>query len=289
MFVGVGALGACGRDAAEPRAGRKETGFVAGVVARVGEHPIGVAELEAQMRARGIDAEAALKELIDQELLLQEAERLGLGDDAKDEQNIERRMVRAMLHDLERENTPESIPRKELREDYARHEDKFHIPERRRSWHILVKDSSAHGEARAESILREMRQADDPRKVFDAYARADADPDVKAEDLPAITSHANIERSYKEALFAARRVGPLDHVVRTSYGWHAIFVAEILPARQRTLAEVEEDSRKRLSEKKRFERLIGIIKRLEAQGRVEYDESGVQQLLSMPNLPGAAR
>jgi parvulin-like peptidyl-prolyl isomerase len=240
------------------------------------------------MVADEVGAEAALEYLIDEALLTQEAERFGFAEDRDGERSIERLMVRTMLRDLERENTPESISEDEVGEAYALHAKKFRVPERRRSWHILVEEQSEAGEALAESILREVRQADDPRTVYDRYS--DGGPEglklaVKSEDLPAITKQAKFAKAYKTALFAAESEGPLNNAVKTSYGWHAIVVAEILPADMRSLDDAEEEIRELLSERKRFAELVTIVQSLEAQGLVQYDDQGVERLLSMPGLP----
>ena len=98
-------------------------------------------------------------------------------------------MVRTMLHDLEKESTPESVSEEELQKAYALHTSSFRVPERRRSWHILVEEQSDAAEALAESILRELRAGQrNPRTVYDRYA--DGGPeglklDITAEDLPA--------------------------------------------------------------------------------------------------------
>ena len=136
-----------------------------------------------------------------------------------------------------------------------------------------------------------MRDADDPRKVYERYAQehdAKTPFPVKAEELPAITMKASIERPYKDALFAANSVGPLKSPVKTSYGWHVIFLEEIIPAEHETVSEAEEGIRERLSQKKRLERVVSIIDKLQAQGVVEYNEPGVKQLLSMSGLPKRA-
>jgi parvulin-like peptidyl-prolyl isomerase len=284
VVLGAATLGACKREAPEPRAEPPGARAVVDAVARVGGRPIGASEVEARMLAEAITGEAALAQLIDEELLVREAERLGLAVSEDGERTIERVMVRTMLHDLERETTPESISEEEVREDYALHADKLQVPERRRSWHILVKDTSEAGEAQAESILRELREVDDPRTVYERYANGGA-RGVKAEDLPAISEKAGFKKSYKDALFAAKSEGPLRKVVKTSYGWHAIVLTEILPEEHTTLDEVEGEIRERLSQKKRFERLVEIVQHLEAKGLVHYNEQGVERLLSMTSLP----
>lgn len=243
------------------------------------------------MAADGVGPAAALQELIDEDLLLQEAERLGLTEERATERSIERLMVRAMLHDLEKENTPESISEREAREYYAQHAKQLQVLERRGSWHILVKDTGDAGRTLAESILRELRQADDPRTVYQRYANtgpAGTGPEVKAEELPPITKNANIEKPYKNALFAAKAIGPLKKVVKTSYGWHAIVLTQIIPAERTTFASAEGEIRKRLSQAKRLQKVIKIVQGLQAKGLVHYDKQGVERLLAMPALPEPA-
>ncbi len=286
--LGAVALAGCNRDSGQSHAGQRDTRIVADVVARVGGHSIGVADLERRMASEEIDAAAALQQLIDEELLVQEAKRFEFTEDRDGERTIERLMVRSMLHDLEQENTPESISDKEVRASFAKHADEFEVLERRRSWHILVTEQSDAGKALAELILRQLREANDPRSVYELYA--DGGPEgteleVKAEDLPAITTKAKMAKSYKRALFAAKSVGPLEKVVKTPYGWHAIVVAEILPGESGSIGDVEPEIRERLSQAKRFQKIVEIIQDLEAQGLVQYDEKVVKRLLSMSGLP----
>jgi len=290
IIIGLGAtaLAGCNGDSEKAQTEQRGSRVVADVVARVGGRPIGASEVEARVEAEGVSAEAAIDQLIAEELLVREAERLGLIVSEDGERTIERAMVRAMLHDLEKENTPGSISEEEVREDYVLHADKLQVPERRHSWHIVVKDSSEAGRARAESILRELRRADDPRTVYERYvdgAPDGTDFEIKAEELPAISKNAGFKKRYKTALFEAKSEGPLKDVVKTSHGWHAIVLVEILPEEHTTLDEVEGEIRERLSQKKRFEQLVEIVQALEAKGLVQYDEEGVERLLSMTGLP----
>jgi len=290
-MLGAVTLAGCGRDSKDGLASEQASDVVHQPVARVGGRSIGTEEVEDLASADAILPEAALQRLIDEEVLAQEAERLGFALEREGERAIERLMVRAMLHDMEKENTPESISQEELREDYALHEDKFQIPERRRSWHILVRDEGAEAEALAGSILRELQQAKDPHSVFERYA--DGAPkgiqlEVLVEELPPVTRDAALEKSYKDGVFGAKSEGPLKNPVETSYGWHAIVVAEILPAEQRSMADVEEASRFRISQGKRTALLVQTVQALKAEGLVRYDQDGVARLLSRPGLPERA-
>ncbi|NNE17001.1 MAG: peptidyl-prolyl cis-trans isomerase [Myxococcales bacterium] len=296
IIITVGMLGAvilagCGRDSDHDSASQAVPGEVARPVARVGGRSIGSAEVEALAAAEATDSRDALQRLIDQELLAQEAGRLGFTVDRDGERTIERLMVRSMLHEMEKHNTPESISEKELREDYAMHEDKFRVPERRRTWHILVKAKGSEAEALAASILGELHRAKDPHTVFERYA--DGAPqgiglDVLAEELPPLTEQAGLEKSYKNAIFTAKSTGPLKKLVETSYGWHAIVVAEILPAEQLSISDVEEASRLRISQGKRTAMLVKTVQALKADGLIRYDEQGVERLLSRSGLPKRA-
>ncbi|MGB3051982.1 MAG: peptidylprolyl isomerase [Polyangiales bacterium] len=296
IIITIGMLGAvtlagCERDSDNGLVSRAASRAVARPVARVGGRSIGAEEVEALAAADAISPEAALQQLIDEELLAQEAERLGFTIEREGERTMERLMVRSMLHDMERQNTPESISEEELREDYALHEDKFRIPERRRTWHILVTDKGDEAEALAASILRELQQARDPHTVYERYV--DGAPEgvlleVLAEELPPVTKEAGLEKSYKDAIFSAKSEGPLKNLVETSYGWHVIVVAEILPAEQLSMADVEEATRSRISQGKRTAMLVKTVQALQAEGLTRYDDEGVERLLSTAGLPERA-
>lgn len=290
-MLGAATLTGCETDPNHDLAGQAASGDVARPVARVGGRAIGSAEVEALAATEAIGLEASLQRLIDQELLAQEAQRLGFTVEREGERTIERLMVRSMLHDMEKENTPESISEQELRDDYAMHEDKFRIPERRRTWHILVKDKGDEAEALAASILRELQRAPDPHTVFERYAGnapQGIEFEVLAEELPPVTEEVGLEKSYKDAIFAAKSEGPLKKLVETSYGWHAIVVAEILPAEQLSMSDVEDASRFRISQGKRTAMLVKTVQGLKAEGLIRYDEEGVERLLSRSGLPERA-
>ena len=122
--LGLGLLAGCPRESDHGPRAQTETRVVADVVARVGTLSIGRSEITERMQTDGSSARAALEELIDEALLVQEAERIGLTESPEDERAVERLMVRAMLHDIEKENTPESISDADVRAEYAKHPEK---------------------------------------------------------------------------------------------------------------------------------------------------------------------
>ena len=279
---------ACERGSDHTTGVADEAADVRDVVAQVAGTSIGASEVESLMAAEQMSAEEALQQLVDEAVLAAEAARRGLSVSSEGRRAVERRMVRSMLHDLEEEATPESVTEKELQEDYERYLDKYRIPELRRSWHLLVKDSSEKGRVLAASILRELRKADDPRAVFERYEERDPEAgeiEVLAEDLPAAPRKSAFERPFADALFEAKAEGPLNDVVETSYGWHAVFLAEIRPEQVKSREDVEEETRNRISQAKRLTEIVRIVQALNAEGLVSYDDAGVERLLAMEGLP----
>lgn len=287
------ALGLCGcqRDQSDVSTVPESARVVADVVARVGSQAIGASDVAARMAVEGLDAKTALERLIDEELLAQEAGRRGITLDAAAHRTTERIMVRAMLRDFEEDLTPERVPMEEVQADFDEYEEKFQVPERRDSWHILVKDSTTAGQEMAASILAEVRRSDDPKTVYAKYQDGDQEGaalGVTAEDLPAITPKAGIEKPYKDALFGAKSIGVLKQPVQTSYGWHVIVLTDIVPGGRRGLSDVEDEIRQRLSQKKRFEKLVETVRAAEAKGLIQYDDESVKRLLSTSGLPKRA-
>ena len=278
----------CERLATEGSSAPTQTAVVVEVVAKVGGRDIGAADVRKRMTLDGVSARAAIDSIVEEELLLQGAQRAGLSEDPEAARRVDRTMVRALLHDLEKENTPEGLPDEQVREDFERNREGFQVLERRGSWHVLVKADTEEAREVAASILAEARNADDPREVFDRYADGAADHldlPVVVEDLPAMTMKAQIEKPYKDALFKAKTLGPLKEPILTSYGWHAIVVTGIQPGEVHTFADVEDEIRERLSRKQRFEKLAEIVQRLEGEGLLEYDEVLVERLMTVQELP----
>ncbi|MDH3201976.1 MAG: peptidylprolyl isomerase [Myxococcales bacterium] len=281
----------CERPTNEALSAKVQTAVVTEVVATVGGHAIGAPDVRERVTLDGVSAKDALGALVEEELLIQEAQRTGLSEDPEAMRAVDRMIVRAFLRDLERENTPEGISNQQVRADFERHREQFQLLERRASWHVLVKADTVKARELAAGILDEARQADDPREVFERYAEGaadDLDVPVVVEELPPISIKADIEKPYKDKLFAAKTLGPLTEPVRTSYGWHAIVLTEIQPGAVRTLGDVEDEIRDRLSRKRRFEKLVEVVKRLEAEDRVVYNQAVVERLMSVRELPKRA-
>ena len=266
----------------------RTTGPGADLVARVGDHGILAEDVRSRAQVDGVATEEAVHALVDEALLYEAAERAGLDVDAALARRADRMMVRALLRDLEEENTPDKIPMAEVEAEFAEMEDRLQVPERRASWHVLVPADNAGARERAASILAATKRALDSREVFERYEKPDAsgtEPTIRAEELPPIDTESGIEKPYKDALFAAKTVGPLEEPVQTSYGWHAIVLTEILPAESVTVADVEPEIRERLAAKRRYEGMVTVTQGLDAQDLVRYNDAVVGRLMTAEELP----
>lgn len=284
----VGSLLGCDAGFSEPEVEVRGSGSDGHVVARVGDRGILAEDVRSRAEIDGVETEAAVNALVDEALLYEAAERAGLGVDAALARRADRMMVRAFLRDLEEENTPDKVPMDEVEADFAAVEDRLQVPERRASWHVLVPGETAGARERATSILAATKRAAAPREIFERYEKPDpsgTEPTVRAEELPPIDASSRVEKPYKDALFAAKALGPLDEPVQTSYGWHAIVLTEILPAESRTVADVEPEIRERLAAKRRYERMQALTQGLDAQDFVRYNDAVVGRLMTAEELP----
>ena len=117
----------CERLATEGPFAPTQTAVVIEVVAKVGGRAIGAADVRKRMTLDGISARAAIDAIVEEELLLQEAQRAGLSEDPEAARRVDRTMVRALLHDLEKENMPGRLPDGQVREDFERNRERFQV------------------------------------------------------------------------------------------------------------------------------------------------------------------
>lgn len=165
-------LVACGETAPQPGAvdaGPPAAGLTpeqaARVVARVGDRSITLGDYAATLermdqfdRLRYQTKEARrelLKEMIDVELLAQEARRRGLHEKPEAQEAARQLLRDALLSDVHRQlPAPGELPAEEVRAYYDAHREEFREPERRRVSAIVVDDART-----AETILETLRKA----------------------------------------------------------------------------------------------------------------------------------
>jgi parvulin-like peptidyl-prolyl isomerase len=90
-------------------------------------------------------------------------------------------------------------------------------------------------------------------------------------DLGYIT-RGMVDKSFEDAAFSLKRRGEVSGIVKTKLGFHIIRLEDRQGPRQLTLAEVREEIRKFLREKKRQEILAAHLKGLREEAQISINE-----------------
>jgi peptidyl-prolyl cis-trans isomerase D len=266
------------------------------VVATVDGHPITVADVEAQIRAEGGTPEEALAALERQTLLALEAERLGYGERVEVLRETRRATVQALLATIEREHPPSAIDDATLRQTYdeamsgrqgqAPTGERFVVPEKRRSEHVLVRveDASREREARrvASALLAELERDPSALETTLAALRGQTEREgfpLLVEEIPFVARDGSLEAGFQDVLFEGDAPGVRSELARTSFGWHVVIVREIQPRVERTFEEVAPELREEATNQRRFQALIALLDRLRAEAGVELVPAGVEAAL----------
>lgn len=218
-----------------------------------------------------------VKEIVQQEVLWREAQRLGLGKDPA----IQRQIDEATKQILTRELFIREVRRKALPTDeevqryYAEHPAEFSTPERLEERHILVPT-----QAEAEAIFAEIRAGKD----FDALSKVRSrDP---GEEEGGVLSFARGQRDAEtERVAFGLKVGEVGGPVRTPRGYQLIKVVARHPASRQPLELAKPVIQARLqpqNEKRLFEELLA---RLRAEQKVEIREDLLRAAMPREKTP----
>ena len=285
--------------------------LAARVLAKVGDHEITLGEYAAtldrmdpfeRLRYQSPDRrKQLLDELVDLELLAEEARRRGL-----DKQPETQERVRQMLRDelLTRVRaavpSPSDIPDADARRYYDEHRDDFREPERRRVAHIAV-----GSEADAKAVLDKALQAS-PADWGKLVAEKSRDPRGKpsaalppelAGDLGIVgpPGHArgenpNVPEALRAAVFEIDKLGGvLSRVVAAGGAFHIVRLTGKTDARDRTFADAERSIRVALVQERIRARETELEAELKKKYPVTIDEAALAKIpLPTPSAKAAA-
>lgn len=243
-----------------------------------------------------------LDELIEVELLAQEAERRGLDKDPKVVLRLEQALRDELLRAVEAElPPPEKISEREVREYYEAHRAEFQEPERRRV--LLIKLGS---ESLAEEVLKKALGegkkgasgavwAELAQKYSLESARARAlDPEEFAGDVGFVSAPKEargqndaVPDEARAGVFEIEKIGGvLPRLVSEGKFFYIVRLGGISPARDRTIQEADRAIRIEI----RRQKFLQAEKKLEADLRAKYpvkiDEAALSQLAT-PGSPVA--
>lgn len=228
------------------------------VVGRVNGTPILDSDLAVQLKKGGTPREA-LRELIQLELLAQEARRRGLTRDRKALSIRRQTMAREMLEaGFAREYGPDKVPMDMVKMAYHKFRRRYYHAELVRVHHVLVQCDEGQPAAKhraAAKVAREIHAAvaGERLSVEEFVARAKAVmskyPKQKLH-TEAITTdlHGRNAIEFTRAAFALKEEGQISDVAKTRFGYHVIRFEERVPARNDPLSKVEGEVRAGIAE-----------------------------------------
>jgi hypothetical protein len=255
-------------------------------VAEVNGDTIWDVDVARHAAARHLDARAALGELVELELLAQEAQRRGLADDPQVAEARRQARVRALIGrdfaavfaspaDVPQADidTAWSNPRVYLRYNHALyHEVRFVRIE-------LGKDAPPAEVEAARVKMERLRAAvlaahPDSKEAFGDAAVAAANAQgfgLKPQDF-SVTERGAVKEFY-DAAMALTKPGDLSPVTRTPWGWDLLYLYNIIPEIHQNQAQATPDLRQHIYEESRSQSFLAWVDKLVHQARVvRHDE-----------------
>lgn len=237
-----------------------------------------------------------LNEMIDVELLAQEATEKGYDKDPIAQQELRAILRDALLADARKGLPgPSDIPDDEVRAYYDAHKADYKDPERRRVSVIVLRD-----EATAKTVLAQAAKASATEwgqlvrdKSIDAQAKANVPTDL-AGDFGMVSppgdprgDNPRVPEEVRSALFEIGKVGDvLDRVVSSGGKFYVVKLSQKADAHERALPEAERSIRVKLAQDKMRAKDDETLAALRAEFPVQIDDNALAQV--HVDLPSAA-
>ncbi len=207
-----------------------------------------------------------LQKLIERELLLQEGVKKGFDKDEEILRKVEQFKDGLIIEDLTEKLCAgkDEVSDKEVEAYYRGNKKQFFVGERVRVRHIMVKTMSE-----AQEIKNRLNRGED----FIALAKQYSIGPTKQNggDLGYITRGV-VDKSFEDAAFSLKRRREVSGIVKTKLGFHIIRLEDKQGPRQLTVAEVREEIRKFLRERKRTEILTAHLQGLREKAQISINE-----------------
>jgi peptidyl-prolyl cis-trans isomerase C len=269
------------------------------VLARVGEHAITLGEYAAvlermdrfqRLRYQSPDRRAdLLKEIIDVELLAQEAKRRGLDKQPEAQQRMQQVLREEVLRAVRsRVPGPDQVAADEVRRYYAEHKQEFFEPERRRVAHIVMAER-----AKAERVLKEALGASPEQwgQLVRRYSldRAPAGPQPPAElagDMGIVARPGSdvaaapaVPDAIRTAVFSIEKIGGVSgQLVELDGKFHIVRMVGKSDARQRSYEEAERSVRVAIVRRRMREAEAALEQELRKKYPVSIDQAALKQV-----------
>jgi peptidyl-prolyl cis-trans isomerase C len=276
------------------------------VVAKVGERAITVGEFAKALdrmdqydRLRYQSKERRrelLSEMVDVELLAQEAKRRGLDKEPEAQEQV-RQILRDALLSEARQGiaSPAEIPPDEVRAYYDTHLDKFSEPERRRVAAIVVTDKKKAQEALAKALkIKNGAEWGDlfakysitaPKKKEQTAVELVGDLGIVGPPDDPRGGNPKVPEPLRTAVFAIDKIGDvLDHLIEAEGRWFIVRMNGQTAAHKRSLAESDRSIRVILLQDKIAAKEKALEEDIRRKIPVTIDEKALAGI-TLPSLP----
>ena len=240
-----------------------------------------------------------LNEMIQVELLAEEAKRRGLDKQPETQERLRQMLRDELLRDVRRgAPAPGDLPEVDVRAYFDAHHDEFKEPERRRVAHLML-----GSEAQAKAALQKALSASaaDWGKLVAEVSLDKAPkstgpvPTELAGDLGIVGppghprgSNPRVPEALRAAVFEVDKVGGvLDHVVAEGGRFHVVRMTGRTEARDRSYQDAERTIRVALVQQKIREREAQLEQELRQRFPVSVDEAALAQV-KVPETDGGA-
>ncbi len=239
-----------------------------------------------------------LNEMVQVELLAEEAKRRGLDQEPETQERLRQMLRDELLRDLRQSLPgPAEIPDADVRAYYDAHHDEFKEPERRRVAHIVVA-SEAQAKTALQSALK-ATPAEWGKLVSDVSLDkppAGPAPAELAGDLGIVGppghprgGNPRVPEALRAAVFQIANVnGVLDHVVADGGKFHIVRLTARTEARDRSFQDAERTIRVSLAQERVTAREAEYEKELRQRYPVKVDEQALAEVKIPPANNGAA-
>ncbi len=256
-----------------------------------------VSEGSAQARARAGSVEGRREQLeliIRQELLAQEAERLGLGASPAVREQTRRAMVQEVLRvELDKDLGGATLTDAELLQYYEQHRDEFVRPERVRLLRLQLlaaPGTRATVRKKAAALLASITAAE-RRGELHAFENEVKRSSEDSLSRPAggdlrFLARADLERQFgpelAAAAFALRTSGEMSGPIDTAQGVELIRLQSRLAALNRSFADAKESLRGLLVRDRRQRDYEALVRRLRAAAQITIVEDALAKARPLP-------
>jgi len=270
------------------------------VVAQVNGEDFTLGEFERRLNSQAPFARARyntrerkvdfLNNMVQFEVLADEAERLGYDKNPEVVLELKQAMVRRMMADkMAREVRLEDITDAEMRAYYDAHKGDYVRPEKVRASQLVVAD-----EATANKVLAELRDElsknpTDLRKVFSHKAKevsldkatANLGGDMRFFARP--EDGGTVNPKVAEAAFGIEKVGQLAGPIQTDSGWHIVMLTARKQRFEKTFDEVQRTIQNRLFREKRTEHEKQFVESVKGGARLTVNDGLLDRIPDPPD------